>query len=96
MSYRILIAKGGLDGHDRGAKVVMRALTEAGMEVIYTGLHQTGSLAEILKVATDGGSVNVRYVDSMDNPEIPVGTVADVLAEEVIALFQGTHAEGAT
>ncbi len=55
-----------------------------------------GSLAEILKVATDGGSVNVRYVDSMDNPEIPAGTVADVLAEEVIALFQGTHAEGAT
>ena len=55
-----------------------------------------GSLAEILKVAPEGDSVNVRYVDSMDNPEIPVGTVADVLAEEVIALFQGTHAEGAT
>ncbi len=55
-----------------------------------------GSLAEILKVAADGDSVNVRYVDTMDNPEIPVGTVADVLAEEVIALFQGTHAEGAT
>ncbi len=55
-----------------------------------------GSLAEILKVGADGDSVNVRYVDSMDNPEIPVGTVADVLAEEVIALFEGTHAEGAT
>ena len=55
-----------------------------------------GSLAEVLNVATDGGSVNVRYVDSMDNPEIPPGSVADVLAEEVIALFEGTHAEGAT
>lgn len=38
---RILIAKPGLDGHDRGAKVVARALRDAGMEVIYTGLHQT-------------------------------------------------------
>lgn len=38
---RILIAKPGLDGHDRGAKIVARALRDAGMEVIYTGLHQT-------------------------------------------------------
>ncbi len=38
---RVLVAKPGLDGHDRGAKVVARALSEAGMEVIYTGLHQT-------------------------------------------------------
>ena len=38
---RILIAKPGLDGHDRGAKIIARALSEAGMEVIYTGLHQT-------------------------------------------------------
>ena len=39
--YRILIAKPGLDGHDRGAKVVARALRDAGFEVIYSGLHQT-------------------------------------------------------
>lgn len=38
---RVLIAKAGLDGHDRGAKVIARALRDAGMEVIYTGLHQT-------------------------------------------------------
>ncbi len=38
--HRILVAKPGLDGHDRGAKVVVKALTEAGYEVIYTGLHQ--------------------------------------------------------
>ena len=38
---RVLIAKPGLDGHDRGAKVIARALSDAGMEVIYTGLHQT-------------------------------------------------------
>jgi methylmalonyl-CoA mutase C-terminal domain/subunit len=41
MSIRVVIAKPGLDGHDRGAKVVARALRDAGFEVIYTGLHQT-------------------------------------------------------
>ena len=40
-TYRVVVAKPGLDGHDRGAKVVARALKDAGMEVIYTGLHQT-------------------------------------------------------
>ena len=48
---RILIAKPGLDGHDRGAKVVARALRNAGMEVIYTGLHQTPS--QIVHAAVD-------------------------------------------
>ncbi|CAN5255560.1 cobalamin B12-binding domain-containing protein [soil metagenome] len=41
MSIRVLIAKPGLDGHDRGAKIVARALRDAGMEVVYSGLHQT-------------------------------------------------------
>ena len=41
---RVLVAKPGLDGHDRGAKVVARALRDAGMEVIYTGLHQTAQM----------------------------------------------------
>lgn len=48
--YRILIAKVGLDGHDRGAKVIVRALRDAGFEVIYTGLHQTP--AQIVKIAS--------------------------------------------
>lgn len=48
---RVLIAKPGLDGHDRGAKVVTRALSDAGMEVIYTGLHQTPE--NIVKTAVD-------------------------------------------
>ncbi|MDQ1396711.1 MAG: isobutyryl-CoA mutase small subunit, partial [Acidimicrobiaceae bacterium] len=39
--YRVIVAKPGLDGHDRGAKVIARALRDAGFEVIYTGLHQT-------------------------------------------------------
>ena len=41
---RILVAKPGLDGHDRGAKVVARALADAGYEVVYTGLHQTPAM----------------------------------------------------
>lgn len=48
---RVLIAKPGLDGHDRGAKVVARALSNAGMEVIYSGLHQTPG--EIVNAARD-------------------------------------------
>jgi methylmalonyl-CoA mutase C-terminal domain/subunit len=43
-NIRVLVAKPGLDGHDRGAKVVARALRDAGMEVIYTGLHQTAEM----------------------------------------------------
>ncbi len=50
-NIRILIAKPGLDGHDRGAKVVARALTDAGMEVIYSGLHQTPE--QIVQTALD-------------------------------------------
>ncbi len=48
---RVLIAKPGLDGHDRGAKVIARALSDAGMEVIYTGLHQTPE--NIIKTAIE-------------------------------------------
>lgn len=50
-NIRVLVAKPGLDGHDRGAKVVARALTNAGMEVIYSGLHQTP--AQIVQTALD-------------------------------------------
>jgi len=51
LPIRVLIAKPGLDGHDRGAKVVVKALRDAGMEVIYTGRHQ--KIASIVGIATD-------------------------------------------
>ena len=54
---RVLIAKPGLDGHDRGAKVVAAALRDAGMEVIYTGLHQTPEM-----IATAAGQEDVDVV----------------------------------
>jgi methylmalonyl-CoA mutase C-terminal domain/subunit len=54
--YRIVVAKPGLDGHDRGAKVVARALRDAGFEVIYTGLHQTPEeiVATVIQEDADG------------------------------------------
>ena len=51
---RILVAKPGLDGHDRGAKVVARALSDAGYEVIYTGLHQTPAMVAATSSTTPG------------------------------------------
>jgi len=49
---RVVVAKPGLDGHDRGAKIIARALRDAGMEVIYTGLHQTPE--QIVETAIQG------------------------------------------
>ena len=60
-SIRVIIAKPGLDGHDRGAKVVARALRDAGVEVIYTGLHQTAEqiVAAALQEDADGIGLSV-------------------------------------
>jgi methylmalonyl-CoA mutase, C-terminal domain len=57
--YRIVIAKPGLDGHDRGAKVVARALRDAGFEVIYTGLHQTPEQIVAAAVQEDADAVGL-------------------------------------
>jgi methylmalonyl-CoA mutase C-terminal domain/subunit len=59
---RIVIAKPGLDGHDRGAKVVVRALREAGMEVIYTGLHQTPEQIVHAAVEEDADAVGLSIL----------------------------------
>lgn len=59
---RILIAKPGLDGHDRGAKVVARALRDAGMEVIYTGLHQTPEMVVDSAIQEDVDCIGVSIL----------------------------------
>lgn len=59
MPTRILIAKPGLDGHDRGAKVVARALRDAGCEVIYTGLHQTPAQIAAVAIQEDVDGVGL-------------------------------------
>ena len=59
---RVVIAKPGLDGHDRGAKVVARALRDAGMEVIYTGLHQTPEQVVEAAIAEDADCVGLSVL----------------------------------
>jgi len=59
---RILVAKPGLDGHDRGAKIVARALRDAGFEVIYTGLHQTPEMIAAATVQEDADGVGLSIM----------------------------------
>ena len=59
---RILVAKPGLDGHDRGAKVVARALSDAGFEVVYTGLHQTPEMIAAAAVQEDVDAVGLSIM----------------------------------
>jgi len=66
---RVLLAKPGLDGHDRGAKVIAHALKEAGMEVIYTGLHQT--VPSIVNQAMQEG-VDVIGLSIMSGAHVPI------------------------
>jgi len=68
---RVLVAKPGLDGHDRGAKTVVHALREAGFEVIYTGLHRT--VDEIVKTALEE-DVNVIGLSILSGAHIPICT----------------------
>lgn len=60
--FRILVAKPGLDGHDRGAKVVARALRDAGFEVIYTGLHQTPEMIAETAIQEDVDAVGLSIL----------------------------------
>ena len=87
---RILIAKAGLDGHDRGAKIITRALRDAGFEVIYTGLHQTPE--EIVEAALqeDVDAIGVSLLSGAHNflfPEI-IKTLKDKGLEELV-IFGG-------
>jgi len=59
---RILVAKPGLDGHDRGAKVIARALRDAGMEVIYTGLHQTPEMVAEAAIQEDVDAIGLSLL----------------------------------
>src|SRR5579871_4186608 len=68
---RILIAKPGLDGHDRGAKVVARALRDAGFEVIYTGLHQTPEMVATAAVQEDVDAVGLSIMSGAHNTLFP-------------------------
>lgn len=75
---RVLIAKPGLDGHDKGAKIVALALRDAGMEVIYSGLHQT--LDQIIQTATQE-AVDVIGLSIMSGAHLPI-------CEKLIAMME--------
>src|SRR5262252_127969 len=68
---RILVAKPGLDGHDRGAKVVARALRDAGFEVVYTGLHQTPEMIATAAIQEDVDAVGLSIMSGAHNTLFP-------------------------
>ena len=68
---RVVIAKVGLDGHDRGAKVIARALRDAGMEVIYTGLHQTPEQIVETAIQEDADAVGISILSGAHMTLVP-------------------------
>lgn len=87
---RILVAKPGLDGHDRGIKVVARALRDAGMEVIYTGLHQTPEQIAAAAIQEDVDAVGLSCLSGAHMTLFP--KVVELLKEqggETILVFGG-------
>jgi methylmalonyl-CoA mutase C-terminal domain/subunit len=68
---RVLIAKPGLDGHDRGAKVIARALRDAGFEVVYTGLHQTPEMIVQAAIQEDVHVVGISVLSGAHNALVP-------------------------
>lgn len=80
---RILVAKPGLDGHDRGAKIIARALRDAGMEVIYTGLHQTPEMIVNAAIQEDVDAIGMSIMSGAHMTLFPA----------VIDLLKGSKAE---
>ncbi|KUN73090.1 methylmalonyl-CoA mutase [Streptomyces canus] len=87
---RVVVAKPGLDGHDRGAKVIARALRDAGMEVIYTGLHQTPEQIVDTAIQEDADAIGLSILSGAHNTLF--AAVIDLLKEreaEDILVFGG-------
>ena len=91
MKIRVLVAKPGLDGHDRGAKVIARALRDAGMEVIYTGLRQTPEMIVTAALQEDVQVIGLSILSGAHNAIVP--RVMDLLNQnkmnDVIVLVGG-------
>jgi methylmalonyl-CoA mutase, C-terminal domain len=89
---RVVIAKPGLDGHDRGAKIIARALRDAGMEVIYTGLHQTPEQIVETAVQEDADAVGISILSGAHMTLVP--KILDLLreneVEDVLVVVGGT------
>jgi len=89
---RVVIAKPGLDGHDRGAKIIARALRDAGMEVIYTGLHQTPEQIVETAIQEDADAVGVSILSGAHMTLVPriVDGLRDSGADDVLVVVGGT------
>jgi methylmalonyl-CoA mutase, C-terminal domain len=89
---RVVVAKPGLDGHDRGAKIIARALRDAGMEVIYTGLHQTPEQIVETAIQEDADAVGISILTGAHMTLVP--RIMELLrengAEDVLVLVGGT------
>jgi methylmalonyl-CoA mutase C-terminal domain/subunit len=89
---RVVIAKAGLDGHDRGAKIIARALRDAGMEVIYTGLHQTPEQIVETTIQEDADAVGISILSGAHMTLVPrvVELLRERGAEDVLVVVGGT------
>jgi methylmalonyl-CoA mutase C-terminal domain/subunit len=89
---RVVIAKPGLDGHDRGAKIIARALRDAGMEVIYTGLHQTPEQIVETAIQEDADAVGVSILSGAHMTLVPriIDGLRESGADDVLVVVGGT------
>ena len=89
---RIVVAKVGLDGHDRGAKIIARSLRDAGMEVIYTGLHQTPEQIVATVIQEDADAVGISILSGAHMTLIPLilNQLRENDAADVLVLVGGT------
>jgi methylmalonyl-CoA mutase, C-terminal domain len=89
---RVLVAKPGLDGHDRGAKVIARALRDAGMEVIYTGLRQTPEMIVNAAIQEDVDCVGLSILSGAHNAIIPriTALLREHNAADILVVLGGT------
>ena len=89
---RVVVAKPGLDGHDRGAKIIARALRDAGMEVIYTGLHQTPEQIVATVIQEDADAVGLSILSGAHMTLVPkvVSMLKDQGVDDVVVTVGGT------
>ena len=89
---RVVVAKPGLDGHDRGAKIIARALRDAGMEVIYTGLHQTPEQIVETVLQEDAHAVGLSILSGAHMTLVPrvAALLAESGADDVVLTVGGT------
>src|SRR5215204_725004 len=89
---RVVVAKPGLDGHDRGAKIIARALRDAGMEVIYTGLHQTPEQIVATVIQEDADAVGLSILSGAHMTLVPkvIELLREQQAEDVLVTVGGT------